>query len=61
MKFCPLRSTAEKEVACSENCAWYFKQKDSESTCEINYLTEQLHDAAAYLDTLAANSNYNLR
>ena len=27
MKFCPLRSTAEKEVACSENCAFFAKNE----------------------------------
>lgn len=25
--FCPLRSTAEKEVECSENCAFFAKNK----------------------------------
>lgn len=28
MKFCPLRSTAEKEVECSENCAFFAKNNN---------------------------------
>lgn len=53
MSFCPIRSTAEKEIECSENCAWYFKPKDSKFTCEINYLTDRLNKVANKIDEVA--------
>ena len=58
MIFCPLRSTAEKEVECSKNCAWYYKSQDSEYTCEINYLTEQLTSTKNQLEEIATNTSY---
>lgn len=27
-KFCPLRSTPEKEIACSENCAFFAENRE---------------------------------
>lgn len=50
MSFCPLRSTAEKEVECSANCAWYYSTHEGKYTCEINYLTEQLSKVASELE-----------
>ena len=49
MSFCPLRSTAEKEVECSANCAWYYSE-EGKYTCEINYLTAQLNKVANELE-----------
>lgn len=34
-KFCPLRSTAEKEVDCSERCMWYLPSEDTDETCSM--------------------------
>lgn len=53
--FCPLRSTAEKEVECSENCAWYVKSKINETTCEVNYLTEKLMEISGKIENLSNN------
>lgn len=46
MSFCPLRSTAEKEVECSKNCAWYHFSKEKNTTCEISVLNTNLEEAA---------------
>lgn len=40
--FCPLRSTADREVECSQNCAWYVESEENDTTCEMNLLTENL-------------------
>jgi len=53
MGFCPLRSTAEKQVECSENCAWYFKSKDNKFTCEISHLADRLNKVANNVDDVA--------
>ena len=39
--FCPFRSTAEKEVECSERCALYSGTKE-EAACQINNLVDRL-------------------
>jgi hypothetical protein len=44
MKFCPFRSTSEKEVECDENCMLYCKMNDDKFECGINYLAECLED-----------------
>ena len=36
MKFCPLRSTAEKEIECSQNCAFFAKNNE----CSIKNIGE---------------------
>ena len=36
MKFCPLRSNAEKEIECSQNCAFYTKNNE----CAIKNIGE---------------------
>ncbi len=33
-RFCPLRSTGEKTVECSENCMWYILS-DNDYTCAV--------------------------
>lgn len=59
MKFCPLLSNTEKKFPCREDCAWYYKQAENDSTCEINFLTEKLNDTAHFLETIAKISHYN--
>ena len=39
--FCPLRSTAEKEVECSKNCALYIDTED-DFHCRINQIGDKL-------------------
>ena len=39
--FCPFRSTAEKEVECSEKCALYMHE-GSEAYCRINQIGDKL-------------------
>ena len=43
--FCPFRSTAEKEVACSKDCMLYHDFGET-YTCGINYLADKLDDNA---------------
>ena len=39
--FCPFRSTAEKEVECSERCALYMHE-ESEAHCRINQIGDKV-------------------
>ena len=39
--FCPFRSTAEKEVECSEKCALYMHE-EGEAHCRINQIGDKL-------------------
>lgn len=50
MKFCPFRSTSEKEVECNKNCALY-SGTDDDSICQINYIASKLQTLDSELDT----------
>ena len=54
MKFCPFRSTADKEVECSQNCVLY--KSSNEDTCQINCLAARLNA----LDDNLAEANRSL-
>ena len=49
MKFCPFRSTSEKEVECSKNCALY-NETAEEAVCQINYIASKLQTLDSSLD-----------
>ncbi len=56
MPFCPFRSTAEKEVACSENCALY----TDEETCalfNIGQITNEKACAVIHSDLESIEQN----
>lgn len=47
--FCPLRSTAEKEIECSQDCAIYTEETQS---CAILSLVRTLDETNEKLDSL---------
>ena len=52
MKFCPFRSTAEKEVECSKKCMLYIED-DGDYECGINHLSNSLDTTSESTGRLA--------
>ena len=58
MKFCPLRSTAEKEVPCSNSCALY---AENEQCALKNIGNMDIIELDSTIRTCTDSLNYELR